>query len=83
MKRASKITAEYADPEKWRTAFVEQKAWEGMKSAREEAKWTVGLAAAVTGTRPGLIRAMEAGDVVPAYDMYEAYMKKIAEGEGK
>lgn len=81
MKYANKIAVEYADPEKWRTAFVEQKAWEGMKAARKEAKWTVGLAAAVTGTRPGLIREMEAGDVIPAYDMYEAYMEKIAGGE--
>lgn len=81
MKYASKITTEYADPEKWRAAFVEQKAWEGMKAARKDAKWTVGLAAAVTGTRAGLIREMEAGDIIPAYNMYEAYMEKIAGGK--
>lgn len=77
MKFASKITTEYADPEKWIKAFTDQKAGEGMKAARNAVRCTLTQAAALTGTRIGLIRAMESGDVVPSYDVYEKYMEKM------
>ena len=80
---ASKITAEYADPEVWEKAYREKRAWESLTEARDIAKMSIAEAAMHTQTRETLIMAMEAGDVVPAYDMYEAYMGKIMQKEQK
>lgn len=79
--KASKITAEYADPEAWEKAYREKRAWESLIEARDIAKLSIAEAAMHTQTRATLIMAMEAGDVVPAYDMYEAYMGKITGGK--
>lgn len=83
LKKASKITAEYDNPEVWEKAYREAKAWESLIEARDIAKMSIAEAAMHTQTRATLIMAMEAGDVVPAYDMYEMYMGKIMQKEQK
>lgn len=83
MKYESKITSEYENPEKWEKAYREKRAWEGLTEARNIAKLSIAEAAMHTQTRATLIMAMEAGDVVPAYDMYEMYMEKIIQKEQK
>ena len=77
MKFSSKITAEYADPEAWGKAYREKRAWESLIEVRDIARLSIAEAAMHTQTRATLIMAMEAGDVVPAYDMYEAYITKL------
>lgn len=79
--KASEITAEYENPEKWEKAYREKRAWESLTEARDIAKMSIAEAAMHTQTRATLIMAMEAGDVVPAYDMYEMYMEKITGGK--
>lgn len=74
---ASKITAEYENPEAWLKAYREKQVWNGLKEARNIAKLSIAEAAVYTQTRATLIMAMEAGDVVPAYDMYEMYITKL------
>lgn len=74
---ASKITAEYENPEAWEKAYREKRAWESLTEARDTAKLSIAEAAMHTQTRATLIMAMEAGDVVPDYDMYEAYIAKL------
>lgn len=74
---ASKITAEYENSEAWEKAYREKRAWESLTEARDIAKMSIAEAAMHTQTRATLIMAMEAGDVVPAYDMYEAYIAKL------
>lgn len=74
---ASKITLEYENPEAWEKAYREKRAWESLTEARNIAKLSIAEAAVHTQTRATLIMAMEAGDVVPAYDMYEAYITKL------
>lgn len=75
--KASEITSEYENPEAWEKAYREKRVWESLTEARDIAKLSIAEAAAVTGTRATLIMAMEDGDVVPAYDMYEMYMEKL------
>lgn len=77
--KASEITSEYENPEAWLKAYREKRAWESLTEARDIAKMSIGETAAVTGTRATLIMAMEDGNVVPAYDMYEAYITKITQ----
>ena len=74
---ASKITAEYENPEAWEKAYREKRAWESLIEARDIAKLSIAEAAVHTQTRATLIMAMEAGDVVPAYDMYDTYIAKL------
>ena len=75
--KASEITSEYESPEKWEKAYREKRAWESLTEARNIAKLSIAEAAVYTQTRATLIMAMEAGDVVPAYDMYERYITKL------
>lgn len=75
--KASEITPEYENPEAWEKAYREKRAWESLTEARNIAKMSIAEAAAVTGTRATLIMAMEDGNVVPAYDMYEVYITKL------
>lgn len=77
--KASEITPEYKSPEAWLKAYREAKAWETLKEARDIAKVSIAEAAMYTQTRATLIMAMEDGNVVPAYDMYEAYIAKITQ----
>lgn len=74
---ASKITAEYENSEAWEKAYREKRAWESLTEVRDIAKMSIAEAAMHTQTRATLIMAMEAGDVVPAYDMYEMYITKL------
>lgn len=77
--KASKITTEYENPEAWEKAYREKRAWESLTEARDIAKMSIAEAAVHTQTRATLIMALEDGNVVPAYDMYEAYIAKIAQ----
>lgn len=77
--KASEITSEYKNPEAWEKAYREKRAWENLTEARDIAKLSIAEAAVYTQTRATLIMAMEAGDVVPAYDIYEAYIAKITQ----
>lgn len=77
--KASEITSEYKNPEAWLKAYREKRVWESLTEARNIAKMNIAEAAAITGTRVTLIMALEDGNVVPAYDMYEAYIAKIAQ----
>lgn len=77
--KANEITPEYTEPKAWLKAYREKRAWESLKEARNIAKMSIGETAAITGTRATLIMAMEDGNVVPAYDMYESYIAKITQ----
>lgn len=77
--KANEITPECENPEAWEKAYREKRAWESLTEARNIAKMSIAQTAAVTGTRATLIMAMEDGNVVPAYDMYEAYIAKITQ----
>lgn len=77
--KANEITPEYTEPEAWLKAYREKRAWESLTEARDIAKISIAEAAVHTQTRATLIMAMEDGNVVPAYDMYAAYIAKITQ----
>ena len=74
---ASKITTEYENPKAWEKAYREKQVWESLTEARDIAKLSIAEAAVYTQTRATLIMAIESGDVIPAYEMYEMYIRKL------